>query len=188
MSIAPCCLHYKLAHNSDEFIYSISKLKKIEKIIVKKLHICFDCGLKFKKLSDLSNHLVNAKHLNKNPNTELCVLNCPIEDCCFRSVHFFPFKQHLFTHTYFNSSDNDATSNELSIPVFVHIYDKPTQLFHVCPLIDTLNDLSDEIKCVDSLMDYLRGHNDHMETYKKLKVWREHLAKILKQFSDSQQR
>jgi hypothetical protein len=181
MNIATCCLHYKLAHNSDEFIYSISKLKKIEKIIIKKVHSCFECSLKFKKLSDLSYHLENAKHLNKNPNSELVVLNCPIEDCNFRTVQFFTFKQHLLSHSYFRSNEslNDATSNELSIPVMVHVYDKPTQIFHICPFTDTLLDLSDELKCVESLMDFLKGHNDYLDAAKKLKSRKDYLIKIL---------
>lgn len=174
-SIAACSLHYKYEHNSDQYVYSLSILKKTEKISVDKSHSCFECHARFKKLTDLVTHLESTRHFPKNPDTEISVLGCPFDKCGFKSIHFFSFKQHIMTHSYFQLK-NDSF-NEISVSAVLYIYNKPKSLYHISQFINAKEDNIDELKTIESLMETLKGHNDSLDVQKKLKCRRDQLHK-----------
>jgi len=176
-----CAMHYKWTHSyKNDYIYSIGDLKRVDTIYLDKKHKCAECNKIFKKLSDLIAHIDITKHFPVTKQGEINVYNCPFDNCGYKSIYFFLFKQHLLSHNYFNHTQKKTS--DLAIPeveVKINVYSIPTSFFHVSTFREeNLEDRKEEIIAIDCLLDSLKGHNDQMELGKKIRARKDHLIKM----------
>lgn len=175
-----CGMHYEFTHSGKgEYIYSVSEMKREEKMILEKRHSCVECKRKFKKLSDLVVHIDTSKHFPCAKADEINVYECPFQDCYFNSVYFFPFKTHILTHKYFNKPKTDLT--EIYTEINFKVYAKPNNFMHISQYRseERYLDKKEEIEAIDRLLDILKGHPDSNDKNKKLRHRKDQLHKSI---------
>lgn len=175
-----CAVHYNFAHSGkNDFIYSISELKREETINIDKKHQCSTCQKPFKKLTDLVAHLDITKHFPHTKKDEINLFECPFDNCYFSAIYYFSFKQHLLSHPFFNRPKEESPF--LNVDVKFKVYSVPTSFYHIPAFCEEIaEDKHEEIKSIDCLLSCLKGHNDHSEINKKLKARKDYLHKKLK--------
>lgn len=169
-----------MVHSSrNEHLYSISEWKRDEILTVDKRHTCVTCKSTFKKLTDLCNHLDSVGHFPYTLPEEINVYQCPFDNCHFTTIYYFPFKQHLLSHPFFNKPREKVESMFINIECSFRVYAKPISFFHSRSYIESSKrDRMAELKALTALMDHLKGHNNQSEIQKKLKARKDHLIKI----------
>ena len=167
-------MHYNIVHSaSNEYIYSISKLKQERVACVEKRHSCVECKQSFKKLSDLIAHMDKTKHFPETKKNEINVFECPFDQCAYNSVYFFYFKQHLMSHL-----TNDP--NTALIDVKIKIYPEPQSYYHTAKYLENDSlDSKEEINAIECLINSTKGQTDTAKIVAKLKSRKDHLIKFL---------
>lgn len=176
-SILAASLHYKYCHSltKEDQIYSVCERDRSVYVVIEKIHTCPTCKIKFKKLSDLANHLLNTAHFPQNQQNEINVLICPFDNCYFKSTKFFSFKTHILGHAFFNKPDND-----IKLEVKVDVYRAPKTYCHIVPFKEnctTESERINEVAAIDELLGSTKNHQDTTEIYKKVRERKSKLSR-----------
>ena len=183
--VLACATHYKYVHNpfGNEYLYALSERKRVDEFEVDKAHSCFDCGQKFKKLTDLVAHLDNSKHFPYAKQNEINVFNCPFDSCKFISINFFTFKTHILSHPFFNRPAQSDQLSDMRVLIKINVYPVPNSFFHVTKF--STEDQKEEVNAIDCLLDSVKGHNDYNELSKIIRARKDQLHKSFRKNSDS---
>jgi hypothetical protein len=178
-STLACALHYRYMHQADEEIYSICRQIETREMRLDRTHACHQCGNKFKKLSDLNDHLSKNNHFPNPKNGEINVFFCPF-DCSFSSNCFFTFKKHALNHSFFNRQVSKF-DEEPSANVVVKIYKTPTSYFHIKMFkeeTDSIDEQTVELAALNIVLDLLKGLTTQNDILNKIKTRRDHLVLV----------
>lgn len=178
-SILACGLHFQYLHNSEEQIYAMATFKKEVELEISKPHVCPDskCRFKFKKLTDLTNHLCQTKHYPESGVNEVNLFICSFDDCKFRSVNFGTFKTHVITHSYFNKPSMIG-QEEPKVNVKVRTFYSPTHYLHLPHMKPNVSeDNKNEMEAIEDLLELNKSHLGYTHLNTRLKARRDELKK-----------
>lgn len=174
--ILAACLHFKSIHspNRTDEVYLIGELIRTDSYEINKVHSCNVCNVKFKKLSDLANHLKNSGHFPGSRKNEMNIFFCPFDNCGFKSTRYFIFKNHIMLHPFFN---NPKVDKFCSIAVKVGIYSIPKEYYHLpINLEKTEVDNKNELEAINDLLEL--NHSEDLRNLCMFKEKKSNLEKI----------
>ena len=138
---------------------------------------CCECKTEFKRLTELSKHIKETRHTPYTKLGQINLFKCPFDGCPFQSIDFTDFKTHLLQHKYFQEAvDGQA---EKSINCLVLLFNRPTEYYHIADYNYQLgSDIDEQISSIDQSIDTMKGHSDHNEILKLLRIKKMELIKL----------